>query len=75
MDRSSLVWRKSRASGGGHGCVEVAFADTPVRTRHSGGCLIMVRDSKNPDGPVLTVAGAAWQALLTSIKNGRLDLG
>ncbi|HEX6360628.1 DUF397 domain-containing protein [Actinophytocola sp.] len=27
---------------------------------------VLVRDSKNPDGPVLTVPTTAWQHLLTT---------
>jgi Domain of unknown function (DUF397) len=65
MDRSSLVWRKASASNHGHNCVEVAV--TP-------GAPIFVRDSKNPDGPWLAVSGSVWQALLSDIKNGGLDL-
>ncbi|MFM9368230.1 DUF397 domain-containing protein [Streptomyces sp. Da 82-17] len=46
-------WRKSSysASEGDH-CVEIAAHPTAVH----------VRDSKNPDGPVLTVSPATWTA-------------
>ncbi|THA23700.1 DUF397 domain-containing protein [Streptomyces sp. RKND-216] len=45
------AWSKSSySSGGGGECVEVAAA---LATVH-------VRDSKNPDGQVLTVSPAAW---------------
>jgi hypothetical protein len=52
------MWRKSSFSNGeGGACVEVA------------GSLGAVRDSKNPDGPVLRVDVAAF---LAEIKSGRL---
>ena len=54
-------WRKSSYSDSGQGtCVEVARADR----------LVAVRDSKNPDGPVLAFSSAAWRALMTQIKAG-----
>jgi hypothetical protein len=49
-------WRKSSYSGDS-GCVEFV--------PHRGG--VLVRDSKDPDGPVLVVPIAAWQAFLTQI--------
>lgn len=51
------VWRKSSYSGGDNGnCVEVH------------GTLDAVRDSKNPDGPVLTVD---LRAFIADVKEGR----
>ncbi|MEU0301659.1 DUF397 domain-containing protein [Streptomyces sp. NPDC006175] len=45
-----LAWHKSSYSGAeGGDCVEVAAA---VR--------VHIRDSKHPDGPVLTVGPSAW---------------
>ena len=53
-----MQWRKSSFSGGEGGgndnCVEVALLDE----------VTAVRDSKNTDGPVLTVPADAWRALL-----------
>jgi hypothetical protein len=47
-------WRKSTHSGSQSGeCVEVA------QVRHA----IAVRDSKDPDGPVLILEPAQWHAL------------
>jgi hypothetical protein len=56
-----LAWRKSSYSDsqGQDDCVEVAFGGT-----------VAVRDSKNPAGPILTVAPVAWQAFL-SVPSGR----
>lgn len=48
-------WRKSSYSGGeGGNCVEVAAHPTTVH----------VRDSKDPHGPQLAVAPAAWAAFV-----------
>jgi hypothetical protein len=49
-------WRTSSYSGSGGTCVQVAPA--PDR--------VLVRDSKDPHGPALTVPAAAWQAFLTT---------
>ncbi|GAA3508194.1 hypothetical protein FHR32_000912 [Streptosporangium album] len=69
------VWHKSSLSGNGQNCVEIALADTP----HPGADpapdadrLFLVRDSKDPDGPVLSFTPAEWDAFLTTIKNGTL---
>ncbi|MGH3155871.1 MAG: DUF397 domain-containing protein [Streptosporangiaceae bacterium] len=65
---TDAAWRKSSYSGNGsqqNGCVEVA--------RNLPG-IVAVRDSKNVDGPVLTVAPARWQDFIGDVKTGRRDL-
>ena len=63
MEATSLSWRKSSYSGnGGSDCVEVA-SGLPDR--------IAVRDSKDPEGPVLTVTPDEWRALTAAVKAGR----
>ena len=53
------LWRKSSYSGNGGGnCVEVAH-DPHV---------VAVRDSKNPDGPVLTFSRDEWASFLTRLR-------
>lgn len=60
-DLSAVRWRKSSHSGGSGGdCVEVAEI-APV---------LAVRDSKDPDGPVLMLDAGAWRALVRGIKAG-----
>ena len=62
----SLDWVKARASGGSGGnCVEVA--GLPDSTR-------LVRDSKNPHGPRLTVPPCQWRAFVAGVRNGEFDL-
>ncbi|MGV9920509.1 DUF397 domain-containing protein [Streptomyces cellulosae] len=53
-------WRKSTYSNGSGGnCLEVCDAHTAV---------VPVRDSKVPDGPVLTVTAPAWTSFVASLK-------
>ena len=52
-----IVWHTSSYSGSGSDCVEVAPAPAGV----------LVRDSKNADGPVLAVTATAWRTFLTTI--------
>ncbi|SHE95176.1 DUF397 domain-containing protein [Streptoalloteichus hindustanus] len=59
-------WRKSsRSNNGANNCVEVAGIM---------GCSAAVRDSKNPTGPALIFPPAAFTALVTAVKTGRLNL-
>jgi hypothetical protein len=64
-DKSIVRWRKStRSAHEGGECVEVASLSPTIS----------IRDSKNPDGPKLTLTPAAWQTLTHRIKNGEHDL-
>jgi hypothetical protein len=66
MEDSSLTnWRKSRRSGGGDNCVEIAFAADGT---------IGVRDSKHPTGPVLTFTPAEWKAFTGGVRDGEFDI-
>ncbi|MFI9644404.1 DUF397 domain-containing protein [Micromonospora sp. NPDC051925] len=51
-------WRKSTRSGNQGNCVEVADNLPSV---------VAVRDSKDPNGPVLAFAPASWQAFTASL--------
>jgi hypothetical protein len=54
----TLRWFKSSySSSTGGECLEAAIL--------SGTDAVHIRDSKNADGPVLTVSGSAWAAFLT----------
>ena len=46
-----------------NGCVEVA----PLNG------LLAVRDSRNPNGPVLLYTGEEWRAFVAGVKNGEFD--
>jgi len=52
---SRVVWRRSSRSDGGAQCVEVASIE---------GVLAMVRDSKDPSGPVLAFPVSSWVSFL-----------
>lgn len=58
-----LAWRKARSSVGNGACVELAPAAG----------MIAVRDSKDPDGPVLLYKRAELRAFLDAAKQGEFD--
>jgi Domain of unknown function (DUF397) len=60
-----LRWKKATASFANGDCVEVAgLPDGQVA----------VRDSKDPDGPILRFSAAEWRAFLTGIAGHEFDL-
>lgn len=59
---SQLAWRVARDCDGGN-CVRVA---------PSAG-MIVIGDTKNPDGPVLSYTGAEWSAFVEGIRQGDFD--
>jgi hypothetical protein len=84
-DLSNTIWRRSSRSGANGGeCVEVAgLWRKASRSEPNGGecvelngcrCGIAVRDSKDPEGPRLTMRTAAWREFTREIKAGRYDL-
>ena len=58
------VWLKSKASQVNGNCVEVAFNAEAVR----------VRNSQDPDGPVLSFSHSEWRAFLTGARGGEFDI-
>ena len=57
---ASVIWRKSSYSGSNGGdCVEVARLPANA---------LAVRDSKDPDGPVLTFTPAEWRTFTSAVK-------
>ena len=61
-DEPGLVWRKSSKSGGQGGqCVETANLPEGGRA---------VRDSKNPEGPVLVFTAGEWSAFIEGVRDG-----
>lgn len=58
-ERTHITWRRSTASGSGN-CVEVAFDDKSV----------LVRNSRDPVGPVLSFSPEEWVAFLEGANKG-----
>lgn len=56
-------WRKARRSVATGECVEVAPAVGNI----------VVRDSMNPDGPVLQYSATSWRSFLIAAKKGNFD--
>ena len=59
-DFTGATWRKSSRSANNGQCVEVAFASGAVG----------VRDSKNPNGPVLAFTSDEFSAFVSSVADG-----
>ena len=65
IDLSRAQWLTStHGSAEGDNCVEVAFVDEAI----------VVRDSKNQDGPVLIFTADEWDAFVGGAKDGEFDL-
>ncbi|MBB1259018.1 DUF397 domain-containing protein [Streptomyces alkaliterrae] len=74
----AYAWRKSsHSSDEGGACVEVGYAwrKSSRSTDEGGNCVevaacpsvVHVRDSKNPDGPVLTLSPSTWSAFTAHV--------
>lgn len=65
MSEQYRPWRKSTRSDGGQNCVEVSDAID--------GSTMLVRDSKDKTGPILTFTDTGWAQFLTGAKAGQFD--
>jgi Domain of unknown function (DUF397) len=61
--REHLDWRKAKRSMNNGNCAEVAAMIG----------MIAVRDSKDPQGPILQYPVFSWRSFLTAARNGRFD--
>ena len=64
MDLTRAQWRKSTRSGNSGNCVEVAELPDGGRA---------VRDSKDPQGPVLRFTRDEWSAFVAGARDGEFD--
>lgn len=62
-DLARALWRKSTRSNGSGACVEVA--------RNLPG-IVAIRDSKDPEGPALTVEPSEWTLFAGAVRDGRI---
>jgi hypothetical protein len=68
-----IVWQKSSYSAWNGGCVEVGWRTSSYSVNH--GCVqvaptpgrVLVRDSKDPEGPALAVPTPAWRTFLHTL--------
>jgi hypothetical protein len=58
------MWTKSTRSGNNGQCVMMRLQDDGA---------VAVKDSKNPDGPVLVFRGDQWRAFIEGVKAGEAD--
>ena len=62
-ERSELTWFKAQRSTHNGQCVEIASAADRI----------VIRDSKDPDGPILVYTSAEFSAFLEGARNGEFD--
>ena len=75
-----IVWQKSSYSVSNGGCVEVGWR-TSSYSGTNGGCVqvapapdrVLMRDSKNPGGPVLLFSEREWTAFVDGVRAGEFD--
>ncbi|GAA2858064.1 hypothetical protein Acy02nite_21800 [Actinoplanes cyaneus] len=63
MQDATTTWRKSSRSGAAGHCVEVANTSAAV----------LVRDSKDATGPVLSFGTQDWTGFLSGVRAGEFD--
>jgi hypothetical protein len=59
----NLEWRKARRSANNGACVELAPAAGQI----------LIRDSKDQNGPVIAYSQYTWRLFVASAKTGRFD--
>ncbi|HKU18196.1 MAG TPA: DUF397 domain-containing protein [Candidatus Saccharimonadales bacterium] len=68
---TNLAWFKSEQSGPNcDNCVEVAFVGDPVTKAIA---VIALRNSRDPDGPILTFDLGEWGAFIGGAHTGEFD--
>jgi hypothetical protein len=69
-------WHRSSHCRGSADCVEVTVTTDTSRWPHKADCdkLYLMRDTKNPDSPVLAFTPAEWEAFVLGVKDGEFDI-
>jgi Domain of unknown function (DUF397) len=62
-ERADLIWVKAQHSGSNGQCVEIASAAGRIA----------IRDSKDPNGPILVYTPGEFKAFLHGAQNGEFD--
>ena len=62
-ERAGLAWLKAQSSSANGACVEIAKVAGKIA----------IRDSKDPDGPILVYTPAEFRAFLSGARNGEFD--
>jgi hypothetical protein len=76
MDFSGDLWRDGHQGATDDESVEVTITDDAAAVsahKADAGRLILMRDSKNPDGPVLAFTEDEWRAFIAGVKDGEFD--
>ena len=76
MDSSGSASQESAHDTGETESVEITITDDAAAVsthKADAGRLILMRDSKNPDGPVLAFTEAEWRAFIAGVKDGEFD--
>jgi hypothetical protein len=63
IEREGLTWVKAQYSGSNGQCVEIASVVDKIA----------IRDSKDPDGPILVYTPGEFKAFLHGAQNGEFD--
>lgn len=77
-----IQWITSSHSAGNGACVQMGFrkssySEGTANCVEMGTCLchgVPVRDSKDPDGPVLLFTQQGWETFIQGVKDGQFDL-
>jgi len=66
-ERAGLTWQKARLSTWNGQCIEIARIPDKITGK------IAMRDSKDPNGPILVYTEAEFKAFLDGARNGEFD--